>query len=172
MVKDDMIAAAMSPLPDRVSGQHWMLPTRRFADGSRTGRVVVRFDGQGGWFLALMAAARASWFALSFQVVEPHPLADVEHDPRLGQVLIDGRTIRFGLMTTLWRRASWATVSTFAPQDLDGLVRALLRGHDLALRLQERSVVVRLNNFHGLFADALREMADPKRLPLARWLSG
>jgi hypothetical protein len=172
MAHDGIAGAAPASLPDRSSSQRWLrLPIRQLPGGGRAGRLAMRFDDQGGGFLALVIAAKANRFALTFQVVEPRPVMAGEHDPRLGQVLIDGRTVRFGLVETLWRSATRTTLTTFTARQYDGLFPALLCGQDLVLRTNGRSFDVRLDNLRGPLADALRAVVDPQQLPLARWLS-
>jgi hypothetical protein len=83
MAHDGIASATPAPLPDCTSGQRWArLPTKQLPDGGRTGRLAVRFDGRDSGFLALVIAARFDRLVLNFQVVEPRPMLDSEHDPR------------------------------------------------------------------------------------------
>jgi hypothetical protein len=166
------VHAILSSLPDRRSGQPWArLPTKTLRNGGRTGRLAVCFDGGDGGFMTIMIAAKDDRFTLRFQVVEVRPILDGDQDPRLGQILVDGRTIRLGLAETEWRHATRTTLTTLSTSSYDELVQALLRGRELTLRLDGRSFTVGLDNLRGLLADALREVCDPQLLPVSRWLT-
>jgi hypothetical protein len=160
-----------SLLPDRNSGQPWTrLPTQQRADGTRTSRLAACFDAGGG-FLAVVLAARGNRFRLGFQLVEVRSILDGEHDPRLGRILLDGRTVRFGLGRTVWRTTTRTTLTTLSMGDPDLLVQPLLRSHFLLVRIEERGFGAALASLREPLAEALREVCDPAQLPLGRWLA-
>jgi hypothetical protein len=164
--------ASPSSPPDRTSGQCWTrLPTRQLGNGTRTSRLAVGFDDGDGGFLALVVAARGDRFTLGVQLVEVRPVLDGEQDPRLGQILIDGRTRRFGLARTAWRSTTRTTLTTLLTCDHDLLVQALLRGRLLVVTLEGRRFRAALGSLREPLADALRDVCDPEQLPLARWLA-
>lgn len=168
----NVVRGSLSSLSDRVSGQLWArLPTRTLGQGGRVGRLAVCFDGGEGGFLSITVAAKDDRFTLRFQIVEIRPIGDGEQDPRLGQIVVDGRTVRFGLATSEWRKASRTTLTTLTTCNYDALVQALLGGRELEVRLDGRSFTAGLVSLRGLLADALREVCDPERLPLSRWLA-
>jgi hypothetical protein len=167
------IQASLSCLPDRASTQPWArLPTKTLEQGGRTGRLAVCFDGPEGGFMTIMVAAKGDRFTLRLQVVEVRPIMDGDQDPRLGRIVIDGRTVRLGMAESEWRDATRTTLTTLSTCNYDDLVQALLQGRELALALDGRRFTVRLDNLRPLLVDALREVCDPERLPLARWLAG
>ncbi|MEK0084337.1 hypothetical protein [Benzoatithermus flavus] len=169
----NVVHGSLSSLPDRVSGQLWArLPTRTLGQGGRIGRLAICFEGGEGGFLSITVAAKGDRFTLRLQIVEIRPIGDGEQDPRLGQIVIDGRTVRFGLATSEWRKASGTTLTTLATCNYDALVQALLNGRELEVRLDGRRFTVGLDSLRRLLADALREVCDPERLPLSRWLAG
>ena len=164
--------ASPSSLPDRWSGQPWTrLPTRQRADGTRTGRLAACFDDGVGDFMAVVIAARGDRFGLGLQLVEHRSIGEGEQDPRLGRILLDDRTVRFGLTRTAWRSITWTTVTTLATCHPDQLIQPLLRGRSLVVRIEEGGFGAALAGVRELLADALREVCDPEQLPLARWLA-
>lgn len=161
----------VSLLPDRVSAQPWArLPTKPLDQGGRSSRLAVCFDGSDGGFMTIMIAAKGDRFTLRLQVVEVRPLLDGDQDPRLAEILVDGRLVRFGMAESEWRAATRTTLTTLATCNYDDLVQALLQGRELAARLDGRRFTARLDNLRPLLADALREVCDPDHLPLSRWL--
>jgi hypothetical protein len=168
----DTGGASPSSRPDRGSGQRWTrLLTWQRADGTRTSRLAACFDDGAGGFIAVTIAAQGDQFRLGFQLVEIRSIADGEQDPRLGRILIDGRTMRFGLARTMWRSATGTTWTTLATGDPDQLVQPLRRGRSLVVGIEERGFGAALASLREPLADALREVCDPAQLPLARWLA-
>jgi hypothetical protein len=164
--------ASASSLPDRNSGQPWTrLPTQQRADGTRTSRLAACFNDGGGGFLAVVLAARGNRFRLGFQLVEVRSILDGEHDPRLGRILLDGRTVRFGLARTVRRNTTRTTLTTLSTSDPDLLVQPLLRSHFLLVRIEERGFGAALASLREPLTEALREVCDPAQLPLGRWLA-
>jgi hypothetical protein len=155
-------APALAPLPARTSRRPWVgLPTRQLHDGWRAYRLAARLDdGQAG-FLAVVIAAKGGQRHLRFQVVEARPLRRGEQEPRLGEILVGGRIVGFGLADTGWRGSIRATVTSLASCDSGTVLAALLDGGQLALRIEGRRFAAGPGNLPALLAGLLQEVGGP-----------
>jgi hypothetical protein len=151
----------------RCSDDPWfLLPVLPLADGGRARRIGARVGVDD--LLSIVLTSSGPLLGISFELAERRGGIDHATDPRLGRILVDGRTVRLGLVSTVQRSLTFTALSAEAEERL---IRALRRGRKLQFCFAERAIEACLSTLARPLELALRSVCDPERIPLERWLA-
>lgn len=161
-----VVQGTVECLQRTTSGCWSRLPSIELERGGRASRLLASL-GAGDLFTVVLCAS-AGKLSVTFEIVERRPLAVSELDPRLGLILVDGRTLVPGIVDTVRGRLTYTSLSTYGDRLL---VQALRGGRQLGFWTGDRLISADLQSFGRPFAEALGQLATPD-LPLAGWLEG
>ena len=83
-------------------------------------------------------------------------------------MLVDGRTVRFGLVEVSRTSLTFTAMSVRADGEI---VRALRFGSELQLAVDDETVTVSLEKIAVPIQAAVRSVCDPAHVPIETWLA-
>jgi hypothetical protein len=150
-----------------LSEETWfLLPPLRLSDGGLARRVSKALDPR--TLLSIVLSATGPLVGISFELVEHGRPGPLPPDPRLGRIMVNDRTICFGLVETTRTSMTFTALSVRADA---AIVTALGRGNSLSFDVGNTRTSIDLADARAPFQAALRSVCDPVHVPVESWLA-